>query len=67
MGTFKKDIFTSNLFLIDFSFIISYPNTHAPFLDPFFVQSLYPKIWVVKDYILRHIPPLDIRTQTHET
>ena len=35
MTSFKKDIFTSNLFLIDFSFIMPYPNTHAPFLDPF--------------------------------
>ena len=43
MGAFKKDIFTYiflidfslTFFLIDFSFIILYPCTHAPFLDSF--------------------------------
>ena len=31
MGALKKDIFTSNLFLIDFSFIMWYPSSHVPF------------------------------------
>ena len=31
MKSFKKDIFISKLFLIDFSFIMSYPSTHACF------------------------------------
>ena len=30
MEAFKMDTFTSNLFLIDFSFIMSYPNTRVP-------------------------------------
>ena len=35
MGTFKKYIFNSNLFLINFSFIISYLSTNASFLYSF--------------------------------
>ena len=35
MGAFKKHLLTSNLFLTNFSFIMSYPSTHAHFLDPF--------------------------------
>ena len=34
--SFKRDIFISNLFLIDFYFIILYPRTHAHFLDSFY-------------------------------
>lgn len=42
MGAFEKDILTSNLFLIDLSFIMSY-HTPTPFLDPF-----YPSLRILK-------------------
>ena len=35
MRSFKKVIMASNLILIDISFIISYPSTHAHFLNLF--------------------------------
>ena len=34
MEAFKKNTFPSNLFLIGFSFIMSYPGIHTSFLDP---------------------------------
>ena len=44
MRAFKKDIFDSNLFSIDFSFIMSNPNTRAHFLNPFLAESSYCEI-----------------------
>ena len=43
MRAFKKDIFTFKLFLIDFSFITSYPKP-CPFFGSFLSESMYPKI-----------------------
>lgn len=62
MRAFKKNILTSNLFLIDFSFISCIP---APvlFFRSFLAEFLYPKIRVVKDQT--HIPMFDTHTQTY--
>ena len=35
MRAFEKDIFTSNVFLIEFSFFMLYPSTHTLFEIPF--------------------------------
>ena len=39
MRVLKKDIFISNLFLIDFCFIMPYPSTCPQILDPFWLSS----------------------------
>lgn len=50
MGDLKMEIFTSNLFLIEISFIMLYPSICTLFLDPFYLNPHIVKyeLWKIK-------------------
>ena len=59
MGAFKNDIFTSNLHLIDFPFIMT-SRYLCPFFGYFLAESPYPKICIVKDQTPNTCPHLTL-------